>query len=547
MARTISLLAAFMLALLVTPGASAVDFLRGDANSDGNVSVSDAHFISRFLFEGGARADCMKAMDVNGDGTINVTDSVFIENYEWLGGPPPALPFPEPGPGEAGGEGASVPCDSYEVEPPLEDPGATIQILDVVAPGGQEGHAVITILLTSSRPLGGYTGRILVDTAVVAMVYPETKDLTGISDAIGMSGANLEGGTIEFGCLASIRSKQPIPPGEDVSVLEIMACLRDGAQPGEYPLTLQSAELADDATARAIFPARVSGTLTVLEQVAEGAGCTRSCVAEPTPKPLPPIDAQYRIQGGTARPGEEVRLPFFILCTAEVQGYSLCVDFDEEVLEGTSVDEVYETPAGTPYDFSVYEFNNKNDNPGSAGVDEGFLVGAAVFSFRSSCANMPANREEPALAFHFRVKPDTQVASTEVRFLDGGNRDGGPGMINSITAFGASIDPGTASNFIFINGLVDVLPEISIFVRGDSNGDKAVDISDAQHTLGYLFLGSLRPWCFDAADANDDGTLNIVDPIYMLNHLFLGGPLLPQPYPDEGTDATEDGMSCSLE
>ena len=61
-------------------------------------------------------------------------------------------------------------------------------------------------------------------------------------------------------------------------------------------------------------------------------------------------------------------------------------------------------------------------------------------------------------------------------------------------------------------------------IRGDSNGDTNVDISDPTYTLQYLFLGGPAPGCAAAADANADGSLDISDPTYTLLHLFLGGP-----------------------
>jgi hypothetical protein len=69
-------------------------------------------------------------------------------------------------------------------------------------------------------------------------------------------------------------------------------------------------------------------------------------------------------------------------------------------------------------------------------------------------------------------------------------------------------------------------------------------VSDAQHTLNFLFLGSQPPACLDAADFDDDGQLNITDPIATLWFLFLGGKAPPPPFQDEGTDPTEDSMEC---
>ena len=81
------------------------------------------------------------------------------------------------------------------------------------------------------------------------------------------------------------------------------------------------------------------------------------------------------------------------------------------------------------------------------------------------------------------------------------------------------------------------------FIRGDSNSDGELNISDAQHTLRWLFLAGREPDCPAAADANDDETVDISDPIRVLEYLFLGGSPPAPPFPVAGPDPTP-GLSC---
>jgi hypothetical protein len=67
------------------------------------------------------------------------------------------------------------------------------------------------------------------------------------------------------------------------------------------------------------------------------------------------------------------------------------------------------------------------------------------------------------------------------------------------------------------------------FLRGDSDADGSLSISDAVFVLNYLFLGRGEPNCHDAADADDSGDLNITDAVRLLGFLFLGGGPLPPP------------------
>ena len=85
------------------------------------------------------------------------------------------------------------------------------------------------------------------------------------------------------------------------------------------------------------------------------------------------------------------------------------------------------------------------------------------------------------------------------------------------------------------------------FVRGNSNGQSDIDISDAVFHLNYLFLGGNTPPCLDASDVDDNGVLEITDAIRLLNFLFLGGQAPAPPYPNPGKDPTEeppDTLDC---
>ncbi len=99
-----------------------------------------------------------------------------------------------------------------------------------------------------------------------------------------------------------------------------------------------------------------------------------------------------------------------------------------------------------------------------------------------------------------------------------------------------------------------------LFVRGDSNGDGGVDISDPISLLNYQFLGGPAPLCRDSADANDDEKLDIADGVSLLVYLFQQGAPPPDPSPsatnwsarlglaDCGVDPTtlDNGLECGF-
>ena len=93
-----------------------------------------------------------------------------------------------------------------------------------------------------------------------------------------------------------------------------------------------------------------------------------------------------------------------------------------------------------------------------------------------------------------------------------------------------------------------------LFVRGDSNSDGVVNLTDGVIPLLFLFSGGRPPVCADAADTNDTGAIEITDSIIIFSWLFVGGAPPAPPAPESpgyssaecGTDPTEDGIGCGV-
>jgi hypothetical protein len=76
-------------------------FIRGDANNDARLNISDGIWILNMLFYGAEQTACMPAADANAEGGVNISDSMYIFNYQLQLGaspgnlnPPPPAPFP---------------------------------------------------------------------------------------------------------------------------------------------------------------------------------------------------------------------------------------------------------------------------------------------------------------------------------------------------------------------------------------------------------------------------------------------------------------------
>jgi len=64
-------------------------YLRGDANGDWVVNVTDVVYLINYLFIGGPGPELWQTGDANCDETINVSDVVYLINYLFISGPPP--------------------------------------------------------------------------------------------------------------------------------------------------------------------------------------------------------------------------------------------------------------------------------------------------------------------------------------------------------------------------------------------------------------------------------------------------------------------------
>jgi len=88
-------------------------FIRGDANSDKIIDITDSTAILSTLFLGAEGFGCPDAADVNDDGRLDISDPVYALEYLFLGGAVPPEPFPSPGPDNT--------SDGLDCPPPASD------------------------------------------------------------------------------------------------------------------------------------------------------------------------------------------------------------------------------------------------------------------------------------------------------------------------------------------------------------------------------------------------------------------------------------------
>jgi len=139
----------------------------------------------------------------------------------------------------------------------------------------------------------------------------------------------------------------------------------------------------------------------------------------------------------------------------------------------------------------------------------------------------------------------SEDALASMRFLDGLVGSGRP-VPNTVGVDGSTYPPCNMDT-----ALLTVRFEAgpgNRFVRGNSNGDGAVNLADAIYSFRALFLSPVEGPCADAEDANGDGQVNIADPLHLLNFQLLGGPSPPAPFPRCGEEpgGGGDGLDCAV-
>ena len=93
----------------VAPEPGAI-FLRGDADSDLSVELTDAILVLNYLFLAGRAPGCMDSADMDDNSAIDLSDAIYVLNYLFLGGRLPPAPFPGCGEDSSADE---LDCESY--------------------------------------------------------------------------------------------------------------------------------------------------------------------------------------------------------------------------------------------------------------------------------------------------------------------------------------------------------------------------------------------------------------------------------------------------
>jgi PKD repeat protein len=233
-------------------------------------------------------------------------------------------------------------------------------------------------------------------------------------------------------------------------------------------------------------------------------------------------------------PGQkDIWFPLVAAHKQPLQGFQAAGTFDASVLtlkgitwEGTALDNLKEVEFYIPY---------FDDEPGK----EYFYVGVLIDYINAPHYDetIPVSKAQRLTHLIFDCAADAPLGGTTVVDLKNGV---GPKSSNNIFVIGEGGPiPSIRSS---VCAITDEGQEV--FLRGDVDGSKEVDISDAVKLLAFLYLGGKQPRCMDAGDTNDSGAVDISDPISILTFLFLGGVSPALPFPLPGLDPSPDDLEA---
>ncbi len=67
----------------------ACDFLSGDADNSGSITISDAVYLINYIFSGGPAPCPLRNGDADCSGSVTISDAVYLIAYIFSGGPAP--------------------------------------------------------------------------------------------------------------------------------------------------------------------------------------------------------------------------------------------------------------------------------------------------------------------------------------------------------------------------------------------------------------------------------------------------------------------------
>lgn len=248
----------------------------------------------------------------------------------------------------------------------------------------------------------------------------------------------------------------------------------------------------------------------------------------------------FRLVAGdsTGGPGATVSVAITMDNPADAEGFSYGLLNDAAVATPSGASQGSMTASTNGNMGAAFFFTNTSPAL-PAGATSGVFVGCVV-SLAPPFDVIPAGTGAEIALMDYAI--DGGAMDGDTTTIDFSDQVGQPPVAVVISVNGGSTPPDeVVSGSITVQGVAT--PN---FIRGDSNDDGIVDVSDVVHLAKWLFgVGPANP-CDDAGDVNDNGALDAIDdPLFLIAYLFQNGPAPAAPFPACGPDGTGmDGLDC---
>jgi hypothetical protein len=541
-------------------------FIRGDADGDCLVTVSDASFILCWYAQGGPSPPCMDAADATDDGIVNTGDAVMVINHVMLGGSIPP-PFPNPGtdPTPDG-----LDCAAQCVSPTASTTDSLI-LPSLEASAGET--IAVPVVVKNVQELLGYEVFVEHDSNLLKIISVDT---TGT--ATGAAGPDMFGFwihddslAVNIWCTIDCQQSVGIPAGRDTLVRIILqvdqnaSCadslleLKNVTGPpfwgnllgysggkvyptlatgnvelGPSPLVMSVADVGNDQ-GRQI---RVNWNRSCLDGVGSPTTITEygiwrrigdetahgqsSISMFDASRLYPPGDwdfvttvpargeAEYNTVCPTLGDSTQTGGMYWSVFFVSAMTSDPLVHFDSDPDSGYSLDNIPPLPIS---DFEI--------DPGSWFTLEWTVPGEYV-------------GEEPISSYDIRYSTVPAGADTQA-WWDNAVTCSGDEFFSFVVGERDSLQVADEAwhhpeVYLAIRGLderpnASDISNIVEFICGDANASGMVEAGDIVYLISYLFRNGPAPEPMAKGDANCSGAVEAGDVVYLITYLFRNGPL----------------------
>ena len=411
----------------------------------------------------------------------------------------------------------------------------TYRFIDGAAPLGASG-TVIVILDNNGEDLAGYSIAVCHDTTLI--------DIESVDDIVNGSGLvgvgfffhatkliaedekEKDSTTIGWTVGTALNFGEVLEPAVNIELYEVDYLALDDDperdEEEEIDAELEFCEIGTPITR----PTVVEDDLT---EIVEGTGLELINGVFTTGGTPPFTLTAGMVQ---APQGTVAEVPILVGAPEDFDAFSYGISFSDEFL---TLDEVLMG--------SALESLNNDDGPDYYQVnildDDSAITIGCLADLDAPFETIAAGEDIEVALLQFSVDPATPDETPVAINFSGSFGD--PAVPVVISVRGVSKPPARTNGEVFIKG--DPIP---VFLRGDSNTDGFVDISDVLHIARHLFVsGAPSPQCSEAADVNDSDDITITDAIALLSYLFEDADEPPAPFPECDLDPDEeDALEC---